>query len=100
MVVKRVRELEAELDPGEAEALALAEEIRAEAVLIDEAAGRRVASRLGLPVLGTLGILLRAKQWGICGELRPLLDELQGELHFHISAGLRNDILHQAGESH
>ena len=77
----------------------MAEEIRAEAVLIDEATGRRVASRLGLPVLAALGILLRAKQRGICQELRPLLDELQGQLHFHISAGIRNDILHQAGES-
>jgi len=95
---QRVRELQAEIDAGEAEALALAEEIRADAVLIDEAAGRSVASRMGLPVLGTLGILLRAKQRGICQELRPLLDELQNQLHFYISPGLRHDVLRQAGE--
>ncbi|NQT40842.1 MAG: DUF3368 domain-containing protein [Planctomycetes bacterium] len=95
---QRVRELQAEIDAGEAEALALAEEIRAEAVLIDEAVGRNVALRMGLPVLGTLGILLQAKRRGICQEIRPLLDELQHQLHFYISPGLRHEVLHQAGE--
>lgn len=96
---QRVRQLQVELDLGEAEALALAEEIDADAVLIDEAAGRDVAARMGLPVLGTLGILLRAKQRGMCQRLRPLLDELQGRLHFYISPALREDILRQVGES-
>ena len=97
---ERVRELQSELDLGEAEALALAEEIHADAVLIDEATGRNVASRMGLPVVGTLGLLLRAKQRGMCQELRPLLDKLQGQLHFHIAPALRDHILHEAGESH
>jgi predicted nucleic acid-binding protein len=96
---QRVRQLQIELDLGEAEALALAEEIHADAVLIDEAAGRDVALRIGLPVLGTLGILLRAKRHGMCRQLRPLLDELQAKLHFYVSPALREDVLHQAGES-
>jgi len=96
---ERVRQLQAELDLGETEALALAEEIHADAVLIDEAAGRSVASRLGLPVVGTLGMLLRARQRGMCQELRPLLDRLQGQLRFRISPALRDHILREAGES-
>jgi predicted nucleic acid-binding protein len=95
---ERVRELQAELDAGEAEALTLAEEIHADAVLIDETSGRNVAIRMGLRVLGTLGILLRAKECGICEELRPLLDALQSEHHFFISSGLRDEVLRQAGE--
>lgn len=95
---ERVRELQAELDEGEAEAIALAEELRADAVLIDEAAGRNVASQLGLPVLGTLGILLRAKQRGMVREVRPLLDKLQQQLQFYISPNLRDDILRLAEE--
>ena len=96
---ERVRELRAELDAGEAEALALAEEIRADAVLIDETIGRNVATRMGLPVLGTLGILLRARQCGICQELRPLLDALQFQHHFFLSSELRNEVLRRAGEA-
>ncbi len=96
---ERVRKLQEELDLGEAEALALAEEIHADAVLMDEAAGRNVASRLGLPVIGTLGILLRARQRGMCQELRPLLDKLQGQLRFYIAPALREKILREAGES-
>lgn len=97
---ERVRELQDELDLGEAEALALAEEIHADAVLIDEAAGRGVASRLGLPVVGTLGMLLRARQRGLCQELRPLLDRLQGQLRFYIAPALRDRVLREAGETH
>src|SRR5207249_996874 len=69
----RVSELRMILDLGEAEAIALAEQIDADAVLIDEMAGRTVAANCGLTVVGTLGILLRAKQVGLCPEIAPLL---------------------------
>ena len=46
------------IGPGEAEALALAVEVHADAVLIDEAAGRALARQRGLLPLGVLGILL------------------------------------------
>jgi predicted nucleic acid-binding protein len=48
--------------------------------------------------LGTLGILLRAKQKRLCEAVAPLLDRLQKELNFFISSGLRDAILKQAGE--
>lgn len=93
-----IAELLAALGPGEAEALALAIEIRADAILIDEAAGRAVAIQRGLAPLGVLGILLRAKQRGLIRELKPLLDQLQNELGFFISIELRLEVLEQAGE--
>jgi len=53
------------LDQGEAEVLALAEAHPPRLVVIDELRGRRYAQRLGLPLTGTLGILLLAKERGL-----------------------------------
>jgi predicted nucleic acid-binding protein len=55
----------AELDPGEREAIALATEMHAEVLLIDERAGRREAVRRGLKVAGTLSVLDEADQAGL-----------------------------------
>ena len=55
----------AQLDPGESEAIALATEMHAEVLLIDERAGRREAVRRGLRVAGTLSVLDEADQAGL-----------------------------------
>lgn len=91
-------ELKRELDEGEAQALALAKELFADQVLIDEADGRRAAQRLGIPVIGTIGILLQAKRRLLCPAIAPLLDRLVGELDFFISASLRAKALKMADE--
>lgn len=95
---RRVSELRTTLDVGEAEALALAEELKADIVLIDETAGREAARLGGFTVLGTLGLLVRAKQRGLNPAVAPLIDRLRSELNFFISSGLRRTILRQAGE--
>mgnify|MGYP000232908060 CR=1 FL=1 len=94
----RVAQLENELDRGESEALVLAEEIGAQAVLMDESAGRTVAERMGLVPLGTVGILLRGKRAGLLTELRPFLDRLTQDLGFFITEPVRRWTLDQAGE--
>lgn len=66
-----------ELDKGEAEAIVLCREQHAEAVLLDEKDARRVARRLGLPVLGTVGVLIWAKRAGLVANLQEQLDALQ-----------------------
>jgi predicted nucleic acid-binding protein len=53
------------LDPGESEAIALATEMHAEVLLIDERAGRREAVRRGLRVAGTLSVLDEPDQAGL-----------------------------------
>ncbi len=55
----------AQLDLGESEAIALATEVHAEVVLIDEQAGRQEAVRRGLKVAGTLSVLDEADQAGL-----------------------------------
>jgi len=96
--VSLVKQFLSTLDLGESEALALALEIHADTVLIDEAAGRAMAVQMGLKPTGVLGVLVRAKKKGLIGRLEPLMDQLQNELGFYISAKLRAEILRLSGE--
>lgn len=86
------------LDAGEAETIALAVELGAGSVLMDERLGRRRALEFGLTVQGVLGILLRAKRDGRVEAVRPLLGDLCRVARFRISAELRGEVLAAAGE--
>lgn len=86
------------LDAGESEALALALEVQAVVLLIDEKAGRMKAKQLGVRSIGTLGVLLEAKQNGLIPAVRPLMDRLQNEIRFFIAPRLRAQVLQLAGE--
>ncbi len=93
-----IRLLAASLDRGEAEAIALAIEMSADWILIDEADGRNSASRAGLQVTGVIGILLRAKQRGESSLLKPELEALRTEARFFIGSRLEKEVLGLAGE--
>ncbi len=56
------------LGAGEAEAISLAVATNARAILLDEQLARNVARKKGLPVVGTLGVLVAAKQSGIASS--------------------------------
>jgi predicted nucleic acid-binding protein len=66
-----------ELGAGEREAIALAEQLGASAIILDERAARQEASRRGLPVTGTLGVLDKAAERGLLdlGEAFGLLQQ-------------------------
>ena len=85
------------LDTGEAEVLALAEELDARLVVIDERKARRYAERMGLPLTGTLGILLLAKRNGLLSAIGPTLQALEGA-GLHVSSDLVRYALVLAGE--
>jgi predicted nucleic acid-binding protein len=77
-----------ELDPGEAEAIALACEIKPAIVLLDEAEGRAAARSLGLQIIGTVGILAAARRSGHLNRIKPLLDRLIQDYRFRLSPEL------------
>ena len=86
------------LDAGEVAALSLAVERQADAVLMDEQAGRAAAASLGLRTIGLLGVLRDAKEQSLIPAVAPLLDRLEKEADFWISTSLRNIILKATGE--
>jgi uncharacterized protein len=92
-----VKVLQAELDPGEAEALALAVTLKADLLLIDERLGRKVATRLGLRFIGLLGILITAKHQNLITQLKPLLDDLITKAGFWVSPQLYARVLQAVG---
>jgi len=92
-------ERERKLDPGEANAIVLALELKATQLLIDERLGRMEAKRQGLRITGILGVLLAAKRQGLVVAVRPILDQLMGEANFRISDRLYNETLVLAEES-
>lgn len=78
----RRADLLSDLDRGEAEVLALAQEMDADLVIIDERLARRHAKRLGLALTGVLGVLLKAKERGFVPAIGPWVDRLrQGGIH-------------------
>jgi hypothetical protein len=85
---KIARLLEATLNPGEAEAIALASHLSADLILLDEREGRSVAERAGLRVIGLLGVLLRAKKEGQIQAVKPEVEALRTRARFFVAPRL------------
>ena len=83
-----VEKLLLNLDRGEAEAIALALELHADNILIDEYLGRRIAIEYNLRPLSILGILLKAKSEGLISEVKPIMDDLRKVARFFINPKL------------
>ncbi|HTG36686.1 MAG TPA: DUF3368 domain-containing protein [Thermoanaerobaculia bacterium] len=92
------RLLRSELDPGEAAAIWLSLNRRAECLLSDDRQARLAAERLGLTVRGTLGILAESKRRGFLVEVSPLLRELQQQ-GVWLSEKLVEAVLKSLGEA-
>jgi predicted nucleic acid-binding protein len=87
------------LDAGEREAITLAHELHADLLIVDDEAGRNVATNMGFAVTETLGVLINAKQHGLLSALRPAINRLCGETTFRISSAVIDDALRRAGEA-
>lgn len=87
-----------ELDRGEAEAISLAIEIKADLLLIDERRGRTIASHLGLKFIGLLGALVEGKRRGYVAAVKPILDDLMAQAGFWVSGYLYARVLREVGE--
>ena len=84
------------LDPCEAEAIVLAEEMDCRFLLIDERKGRAVARRRGVPIAGIAGVLLAAKKHGFIDEVLPLVKDLE-QIGYRMSPALVSEIARRAG---
>ena len=92
-----VERLLPDLDLGEAETIVLAQTLGAQWVLMDERKGRRHLTQLGIPKIGTLGLLLKAKHVGLLPALRPELERLQHE-GFRMSVAVWEAVLREVQE--
>ena len=85
------------LGMGESEAMTLYLEKNADFLLIDERKGRKIASYNNINTVGSLGILLMAKQKGLISAVKPLLNSLQ-QSNTRISDALYKKTLELAEE--
>ena len=85
------------LADGERQAIALAIELHADPVVLDDLPARRVAKTAGLNVIGVVGVLLGAKRLGLIDRIRPELDNLLKH-SFFLSSQLYEELSQAAGE--
>lgn len=95
----RVAALRNELDAGESEAIALAIEIRADLLLVDERKATRVALASGLQTIGVLGLLLRGKREGHIAAVLPCVEQLRDKLRFFVSPRILARVMQECGET-
>jgi hypothetical protein len=93
-----VKALRRDLDLGESESIALALELKADIILLDENDGRNAARRFNLKPVGVIGILLEAKKKHRIELIRPHLDALRQIAGFRLSKGVYMYALELADE--
>ena len=86
------------LGSGELEAIALYIKLSAELLIIDDAKAKKVAYANGLEVMGSIGVLLLAKERGLIERIKPLLDLLDAS-DIYLSSKIIKKALELAGEN-
>ncbi len=89
--------LDAFADAGETEAMLLYKQISADKLLIDDRRGRKVAKINHISTIGSLGVLLAAKEKGLVAEVSPLLRKLESS-DIYLSQQVIATVLQLAGE--
>lgn len=93
-----VARLTAEVDVGEAEAIVLCKELRADLLLIDEKLGRQVALREGVRIAGLVALVVEAKQRGLIDSVRKIVEQLEKDAGFRVSDLVKSEAFEKAGE--
>jgi predicted nucleic acid-binding protein len=89
--------LQLQVDKGEASAIALAIEIADCTIILDDYKARKLAERLKLQIIGTVGVIVKAKLLGIVTSVKPFLEKMQ-QSGFYLSAEIIELALKEAGE--
>ncbi|NEQ38151.1 MAG: DUF3368 domain-containing protein [Okeania sp. SIO3I5] len=92
-----VNSLKLVVDDGEAEAITLAYELGYR-LIVDDRQARNTAKRLGIKIIGTVGVLVKAKQLGLVDQLFPILEALENN-GFYLSQSLKTEALILVDES-
>lgn len=79
------------VDRGESEAIALAYERRYR-LIVDDRQARKLAQQMGIQMIGTVGILVKAKRQGLIPNLSLVLDDLEAQ-GFYLSQALKAEAL-------
>ncbi len=90
--------LRRDLHQGESEAIALAIELSADKILLDEKEARQAARALGLGITGILGVLLRGWHEGSVPSIKAVIERLQQDANFRIAPALLAQILKESDE--
>lgn len=90
-------ELRSHLGKGEASSIVLALENENSVLILDEKKGRRIALEYGIEIIGSLGLLLKAKEKGVIDSVREILVLIE-QTKFRISQQIKQKILQEAGE--
>jgi predicted nucleic acid-binding protein len=93
-----IRALRKDLDIGESEVIALALEMKANVVILDEKDARDIADMYDLRKTGLVGILIRAKQKGLIKSVQEDMDKLI-EAGFRINESLYRYIIQSLTEN-
>jgi predicted nucleic acid-binding protein len=86
-----------DLGPGETQVITQAIMNGADRVVIDDLEGRRCAKAMGLAIIGTLGIVGRAKAAGLIERAAPVIQRLQ-ETGLYVSDDIVQRLLREVGE--
>lgn len=85
------------LHAGEVEAMILAKEQAADLLIIDDALAKKHAAYMKINVVGTLGILIKARKLELIDSLCPLIEQMRSN-HIYMSDELIKMCLHTVGE--
>ncbi|HRH35743.1 MAG TPA: DUF3368 domain-containing protein [Catalimonadaceae bacterium] len=78
---------------GETEAIVLAQQVKADYLIMDEKKGRLEAAKLGIKTIGLLGILILCRRSGICTNLKAEMDDLRLNAGFWINEKLYKEVI-------
>lgn len=86
------------LGAGELEAIILYKELNADILLIDDARAKKFALLNDIKVIGSLGILIKAKENGYISEIKPLLEKIK-KSGIYLTDYIINQVLEICNES-
>ncbi len=90
-------ELAKDLGKGEASSITLALEFNDSLLIIDERKGRKVAEEMKIEIIGSLGVLIKAKEKGVIKSVKEILN-LIDKTNFRISESIKEKVLKKASE--